>query len=62
MSGEYTQIIIEEADRLRNLADRLLGPHVLPKVQQVNIHECLERVRALLLAEAAGAAPDSYRL
>ena len=52
--SEYTQIIIEEADRLRNLADRLLGPRALPKMQQVNIHECLERVRALLLAEAAG--------
>lgn len=54
--GEYTRIIIEEADRLRNLADRLLGPRALPKMRQVNIHECLERVRALLLVEAAGRA------
>ena len=52
--SEYTRIIIEEADRLRNLADRLLGPRALPKMRQVNIHECLERVRALLLVEAAG--------
>jgi two-component system nitrogen regulation sensor histidine kinase GlnL len=52
--SEYTHIIIEEADRLRNLADRLLGPRALPKMRQVNIHECMERVRALLLVEAAG--------
>jgi two-component system nitrogen regulation sensor histidine kinase GlnL len=54
--SEYTRIIIEEADRLRNLADRLLGPRALPKMRQVNIHECLERVRALILVEAAGRA------
>lgn len=51
---EYTQIIIEEADRLRNLADRMLGPRKLPELQSVNIHECLERVRSLLLVEAEG--------
>lgn len=50
--GDYTNIIIEEADRLRNLADRMLGPRKLPELRQVNIHECLERVRALLLGEA----------
>jgi two-component system nitrogen regulation sensor histidine kinase GlnL len=52
--GEYTSIIIEEADRLRNLADRLLGPRALPRMRLVNIHECLERVRTLILAEADG--------
>jgi len=51
---EYTQIIIEEADRLRNLADRMLGPRKLPDLQSVNIHECLERVRSLMLVEAEG--------
>jgi two-component system nitrogen regulation sensor histidine kinase GlnL len=30
---EYTSIIIEEADRLRNLADRMLGPRKLPDLQ-----------------------------
>lgn len=49
--GDYTTIIIEEADRLRNLADRMLGPRKLPELRRVNIHECLERVRALLLVE-----------
>jgi two-component system nitrogen regulation sensor histidine kinase GlnL len=51
---EYTNIIIEETDRLRNLADRMLGPRKLPELQQVNIHECLERVRSLMLVEAEG--------
>ena len=51
---EYTQIIIEEADRLRNLSDRMLGSRKLPDLQAVNIHECLERVRSLILVEAEG--------
>lgn len=51
---EYTNIIVGETDRLRNLADRMLGPRKLPELQQVNIHECLERVRSLMLVEAEG--------
>jgi two-component system nitrogen regulation sensor histidine kinase GlnL len=51
---EYTQIIIGEADRLRALMDSMLGPNSLPKIQAVNIHEVLERVRGLVLAEADG--------
>lgn len=52
--AEYTAIIIDEADRLRNLADRMLGPRKLPDLQAVNIHECLERIRSLVLVEAEG--------
>jgi two-component system nitrogen regulation sensor histidine kinase GlnL len=48
---EYTQIIIGEADRLRNLVDRMLGPIRPPVYDDVNIHEVLERVRTLVLAE-----------
>jgi two-component system nitrogen regulation sensor histidine kinase GlnL len=48
---EYTQVIMKEADRLQSLMDRLLTPHRLPQVTQFNIHEALERVRSLLLAE-----------
>jgi two-component system nitrogen regulation sensor histidine kinase GlnL len=48
---EYTQVIIKEADRLQSLMERLLTPHQLPQLQQVNIHEVLERVRSLTLAE-----------
>ncbi len=49
---EYTQVIIKEADRLQSLMDRLLVPHRVPKYEPTNIHEVLERVRSLLLAES----------
>jgi two-component system, NtrC family, nitrogen regulation sensor histidine kinase GlnL len=48
---EYTQIIISEADRLQSLMDRMLGPNILPSIQQVNIHEVLEHVRELVRVE-----------
>jgi two-component system nitrogen regulation sensor histidine kinase GlnL len=49
---EYTQVIVREADRLQTLVDRLLAPHRRARqLQQVNIHEVLERVRSLILAE-----------
>ncbi len=48
---EYTQVIINEADRLQSLMDRLLTPHRLPTIEPVNIHEVLEYVRAVVLAE-----------
>ena len=50
--AEYTQVIINEADRLQALVDRLLAPHRRPHVvSDVNIHEVCERVRSLILAE-----------
>ena len=48
---EYTQVIMKEADRLQSLMDRLLTPHRLPQPAPLNIHEVLERVRSLILAE-----------
>jgi two-component system nitrogen regulation sensor histidine kinase GlnL len=49
---EYTRVIVAEADRLQALVDRLLAPHRAPRVvEQFNIHEVCERVRAVLLAE-----------
>ena len=49
---EYTRVIIQEADRLQALVDRLLAPHRRPHlVGDVNIHEVCERVRSLILAE-----------
>lgn len=51
---EYTQVIMKEADRLQSLMDRLLTPHRLPQVSQFSIHEALERVRSLILAEFPG--------
>lgn len=49
---EYTQIIIQEADRLQELVNRMLGPNRRPQYAPVNIHNVLERVRTLVLAEA----------
>ncbi|WP_428441572.1 nitrogen regulation protein NR(II) [Photobacterium sagamiensis] len=45
---EYTQMIIEQADRLRNLVDRLLGPQRPGQRQVDNIHVVLEKVRQLV--------------
>ena len=52
---DYTNIIIEEADRLRKLVDQMLGPHKAPDKKPLNIHEAIERVRQLLDAETNGA-------
>jgi len=48
---EYTNIIISEADRLKKLVDRMLGSPEPIKNERVNIHEVLERVRKLILAD-----------
>jgi two-component system nitrogen regulation sensor histidine kinase GlnL len=53
---EYTQVIIREADRLRDLVDRLLGPNQQLNLQPVNVHEILEHVRNLILAETDNSA------
>jgi len=55
---EYTQVIIKESDRLQSLMERLLTPHRTPRFSAVNIHEVLERVRSLVLAET----PSGVRL
>lgn len=51
---EYTDVITKEADRLRNLVDRMLGPNSPLTFAPVNIHEVLERVVLLIQAEAGG--------
>lgn len=48
---EYTQVIIDEADRLQSLVNRMLGSNELPNKQLLNIHEVLERVRWLVQSE-----------
>lgn len=45
---EYTQIIIEQADRLRSLVDRLLGPQKPGVKKSENLHLILEKVRQLV--------------
>jgi two-component system nitrogen regulation sensor histidine kinase GlnL len=49
--SEYTQVIIQETNRLQSLLDRWLTPAKRPEIRTVNVHEVLERVRNLLLAE-----------
>lgn len=48
---QFTQIIINEADRLKDLLDRMVGPKDIPNKKEVNIHKVLEHVRQLVLAE-----------
>ena len=48
---EYTQVIIQEADRLRSLMEKLLTPQNAAHHSALNIHEVLERVRSVVLAE-----------
>ncbi len=48
---EYTQIIIEEADRMTSLMDKMLGPNKVPNKVSFNLHEALERARQLVQAE-----------
>lgn len=51
---DYTNVIIEEADRLRNLVDRLVGSKKPLQKSFINIHEVLERVASLVEAETRG--------
>jgi two-component system, NtrC family, nitrogen regulation sensor histidine kinase GlnL len=46
-----TQLIISEVDRLAALSDRLLHSRATPALTDVNLHEVLERARALTFAE-----------
>ena len=48
---EFTNIIIEEVDRLKDLVDQMLGPVKPPSMNDLNIHEVLERVCQLIDAE-----------
>ena len=53
-SKQYTRIIIHEADRLRNLVDRMTGSYKPIKHSTVNVHEILQHVRKLILVEVQG--------
>lgn len=52
---EFTQLIIEQSDRLRSLVDRLLGPNSLPQLEWCNLHRPLEKIRSLLKADTTQA-------
>lgn len=49
---EFTKIIIDETDRLRNLTDRMLGPTKPVRHRPVNVHDVLEHVRSVIGLEA----------
>ncbi len=49
---EYTRIIINEADRLHKLIDRMLTPAVKRTVSRINIHELMEYACNVVQAEA----------
>ena len=51
---EYATVVIDEADRLRRLVDRMLGSNQTPRFEAVNIHRVLERVVQLVDAEWPG--------
>lgn len=48
---EYTQLIISQADRLRNLVDRLLGPYRVIHSVNNNLHQVIEQVRQLAVMD-----------
>lgn len=48
---EYTDVIINEADRLRKLVDRMFGPNIAPAKKALNVHNVLEHIRHLAMAE-----------
>ena len=48
---EYTGIIIQEADRLRNFVDRMLASDQQLDCTELNVHEVIEYVCSLLRAE-----------
>ena len=50
---DYTNVIIEEADRLHKLVDRLVGSRKPMEYRSLNVHEVLERVRNLVDAEVS---------
>lgn len=50
---DYTNVIIEEADRLHKLVDRLVGSRKPMECRSLNVHEVLERVRNLVDAEVS---------
>jgi two-component system nitrogen regulation sensor histidine kinase GlnL len=47
---EYTEVIINEADRLQSLTSNMLGPESRLQCASVNILEILEHIRKIILA------------
>lgn len=52
--SDYTKVIIEQTDRLKNLVDRLLGPQKPHPLVDANIHYVLEKVLSLVSMQTQG--------
>ena len=50
--NEYTQIIINETDRLCNLIDRMLTSNERQELTNLNVHEVLDYVQSIVEAES----------
>lgn len=50
---EFTQMIIDQVDRLTNLVDRLLGPNALPQKRLFNLHQILDKVQSVIMHDLA---------
>ena len=50
---EYTKIIINESDRLRNFVDRMMAANTHPVKSETNIHEIVEYVVSIISAESS---------
>lgn len=48
---QFTGLIMEQSDRLRDLVDRLLGPNKTPKWQHSNIHRLIDNTLKLITME-----------
>jgi len=55
---EYTRVVIDEADRLQLLVDRMLGPSNRPRKVHMDLHDILEHVYRLVAREA----PEGVKL
>jgi len=49
---EYTDIIIQETNRLTSLLDRMLGPNTMAQKTLISIHQVLERTASLIELES----------
>lgn len=58
---EYTQVIIHETNRLRDLVDKLLGPRRAAQKQSTNIHWLIDQSIGLLQAETHLKQPMSWQ-
>ena len=50
---EYTKIIINESDRLRNFLDRIMAANTYPVRSDTNIHEIIEYVISIIRVESS---------